>query len=56
MSCAQKSYSGIELSLFSSNHAVWCDTQVDPYCVNNDLAKQSLLRWTEAATSNVVQF
>ena len=51
-----KSYSGIELSLFSSNHAAWRDTQFDLYCINNDLAKQLLLRWTEAAMSNVVQF
>ena len=51
-----KSYSGIESSLFSSNHAVWHDTQFDPHCVNDDLAKQSLLCWTKAAISNVVQF
>ena len=51
-----KSYSGIELSFFPSDHAVWCDTQFDPYCINDDLAKQSLLCWTEAAMSNFVQF
>jgi hypothetical protein len=51
-----KSYAGIESSLFSSDHAAWRDTQFDPYCIDDDAAKQSFLRWTESATSNVVQF
>lgn len=51
-----KSYAGIESSLFSSDHAAWRDTQLDPYCIDDDSAMQSFLRWTEAATTNVVQF
>lgn len=51
-----RSYPGNESSLFSSNHAAWCDTLNDPYCINDDPAQQSLLHWTEVATANAVQF
>jgi hypothetical protein len=51
-----KSCSGVESSLFSSDHAAWRDTLTEPYCVADDVSKQSLLRWTNVSTSNATQF
>lgn len=51
-----KSYSGMELSSFSSDHAAWRETLSDPFCDQDDSTKQSLLRWTEASTANATRF
>lgn len=51
-----KSYSGIELSSFSSDHAAWRETLSEPYCDQDDVASQSSLRWTEASTANAIRF
>lgn len=50
-----KSYSGVEWSLFSLDHAAWRDTASDPYCVY-DSSEESSLRWTDVSTANAVQF
>lgn len=50
-----KSYSGVESSLFSSNHAAWRDTISDPYC-DYDSSEESSLCWTDISTVNAVQF
>jgi hypothetical protein len=51
-----KSYSGMESLPFSSDHAAWQETLSDPYCNQDDIAKQSSLRWTKASTRNAIQF
>lgn len=51
-----RSYTGVEPSLFSSDHTAWRETMSEPYCDQDDLAKLSSLRWTEAFTSDAVQF
>lgn len=51
-----KSYSGIESSHFSSDHAAWRETLSEPYCDQDDIAQLSSLRWTQASTANTTQF
>jgi hypothetical protein len=51
-----RSDAGIESSLFSSDHAAWRDTLLEPYCVHDDIKKLSSLRWTNISTKNSVQF
>ncbi|KAF8800472.1 hypothetical protein BYT27DRAFT_7026457, partial [Phlegmacium glaucopus] len=41
---------------FSSDHVAWWDTLSEPYCVQDETTKQSLLRWTELSTTNAIQF
>jgi hypothetical protein len=41
---------------FSSDHAAWRETLSEPYCDQDDVAKQSSLRWTEASMRNTIQF
>ena len=38
-----RSDAGIESSLFSSDHAAWCDTLLELYCVHDDIKKLSSL-------------
>lgn len=51
-----RSYTGVEPSLFSSDHTAWRETMSEPYCDQDDPSKQSLMRWTDAFTSSAVQF
>lgn len=51
-----KSYSGMESSSFSSDHAAWRETLSEPFCDQDDNAEQSLLRWTEASTAHATRF
>ena len=53
-----KSYSGMESSAFSSKHVAWraSETLSEPYCDQDDIANQLLLRWTEASTANATRF
>ena len=51
-----KSYSGMELFSFMPNHAAWCETSLEPYCNQDDVVKQTSLRWTEASTANSTWF
>jgi len=51
-----RSGAGIEPSLFSSDHAAWRDTLLEPYCAFDDIKKLSSLRWTNIYTKNFFQF
>jgi len=51
-----RSSAGIESSLFSSDHAAWRDTLLEPYCAHDDIQKLSSLRWTNIYTKDFVQF
>lgn len=51
-----KSYSGVESSPFSSDHAAWRETLSEPYCDQDDITQLSSLRWTEASTGNATRF
>ena len=51
-----KSYAGMELFSFTSNHAAWHEMLSEPYCNQDDVAKQTSLRWTEASTANATRF
>ena len=51
-----KPYAGMELFSFTSDHAAWHETLLEPYCNQDDVAKQTLLQWTEVSTANATQF
>lgn len=51
-----RSDAGIESSLFSSDHAAWRDTLLEPYCMQDDIKELSSLRWTTVSTKDSVQF
>ena len=48
-------YSGAESFPFASDYAAWRDTVSDPYC-DGESSDNSSLRWTDASTTNAVQF
>jgi hypothetical protein len=39
---------------FLSDHAAWRETLSELYCDQDDVAKQSSLRWTEASMGNTI--
>ena len=51
-----KSYAGMELFSFMSDHAAWHEMSSEPYCDQDDVAKQTSLQWTEASTANATRF
>jgi hypothetical protein len=51
-----KSYLGMESLPFLSDHAAWQEMLSEPYWDQDDVAKQSSLRCTEASTRNAIQF
>lgn len=51
-----KSYSGFDLTEFSSDHAAWRGTMSDPSSVMDDMSHRSRLRWTDVSMKNSVQF
>jgi len=51
-----QSYARIELSLFSSDHTIWCDTITNAYCHCEDITKQLFLQWSDISITNAIQF
>lgn len=50
------SYAGFESTNFSTDHAAWRDTTTDSSSALNDGSRRSVLRWTDVAMQNAVQF